>query len=257
MRPTAAIRDAEIEGLRVVLDLRSEQYHVLDDVATAMWEALTTAGSRSEAVDRLEQRFDVDRERLRSDLDRFTAGCEARGFLEPADRAARPDRPERTGGRAARRRGSAWLAYRAVLSLIGTTWRLRRSGFRRTYEDCTRLPAATAPPDPALASSAARAFLHAEEVFLARRAPDDCLTRSLALYRFLRGVGLPAEHVIGVRRVPFRAHAWVELAGEPVIDDSGRRLRFVPLARIAAPWQSAEMPGSVHAPSNGGGDHEH
>ncbi|MEO1369729.1 MAG: lasso peptide biosynthesis B2 protein [Acidobacteriota bacterium] len=46
-----------------------------------------------------------------------------------------------------------------------------------------------------------------------------CLQRSLAAVLLLRFHGVPAELTIGVRRVPFYAHAWAELAGR-VINDS-------------------------------------
>ena len=74
------------------------------------------------------------------------------------------------------------------------------------------------------------AFGRAENFFVVRRAPDDCLVRSLSLYRFLREAGSRAEHVIGVRRFPFQAHAWVECAGEVLMDT--RAPYFTPLARM-------------------------
>ena len=43
-----------------------------------------------------------------------------------------------------------------------------------------------------------------------------CLQRSAAAVLLLRCLGFPAELVIGVRRVPFYTHAWVELESEPI-----------------------------------------
>ena len=45
-----------------------------------------------------------------------------------------------------------------------------------------------------------------------------CLQRSAVTARLLRWHGFPAEMVIGVRQVPFYAHAWVELEGTVVND---------------------------------------
>jgi hypothetical protein len=56
---------------------------------------------------------------------------------------------------------------------------------------------------------------------LLRLVPGDtrCLARSLVLTRLLAGRGIEAKLVIGARTQPeFLAHAWVEHAGEPVLD---------------------------------------
>lgn len=46
-----------------------------------------------------------------------------------------------------------------------------------------------------------------------------CLVRSLVLTRLLDRRGIPAKLVIGARSAPdFLAHAWVEHAGDPVLD---------------------------------------
>lgn len=45
-----------------------------------------------------------------------------------------------------------------------------------------------------------------------------CLQRSAATTVLLRNAGIPAELVIGVQQLPFKAHAWVEVSGEVVND---------------------------------------
>ena len=60
---------------------------------------------------------------------------------------------------------------------------------------------------PAQLACAERALSLAENFFIIASAPKDCLPRSLSLYRFLLIAGVPADHVIGVRRFPFQAHA--------------------------------------------------
>jgi len=47
-----------------------------------------------------------------------------------------------------------------------------------------------------------------------------CLQRSAATACLLKAFGVPAEMVIGVRQLPFRAHAWVEVNGHVVNDKS-------------------------------------
>jgi hypothetical protein len=58
-----------------------------------------------------------------------------------------------------------------------------------------------------------------------------CLQRSAALVLLLRFRGVPAQLVIGVERVPFYAHAWVEVAGRVVNDDPEVGLRCLVLER--------------------------
>jgi Transglutaminase-like superfamily len=45
-----------------------------------------------------------------------------------------------------------------------------------------------------------------------------CLQRSAATTCLLRKYGVPAHMVLGAQRLPFRAHAWVEVAGHVVND---------------------------------------
>jgi Transglutaminase-like superfamily len=54
--------------------------------------------------------------------------------------------------------------------------------------------------------------------------PDDprCLVRSLVLVELLARRGIAATLVIGTSAVAdFRAHAWVELSGEPLLSSAG------------------------------------
>jgi hypothetical protein len=66
-----------------------------------------------------------------------------------------------------------------------------------------------------------------------RLLPSDsrCLMRSLVLLRILARRGLASSLVIGVSPAPeFKAHAWIELAGEPVLPaGSGNYARLVEL----------------------------
>ena len=45
-----------------------------------------------------------------------------------------------------------------------------------------------------------------------------CLQRSAATACLLRDYGVPAQLVIGVQQIPFKAHAWVEVDGRVVND---------------------------------------
>jgi hypothetical protein len=220
--PTAAVRHAEVDGLRVVLDLNTETYRVLDDVASVLWNVLTGEADAASTFDAVARAYDVDRDRFESDLAAFAARCVAERLLEAADAPAAALAPPR--GRA---RGGGPNTLHALMCLIGTRRALNRDGFRATYERYAKLPVG---PHARRLGAALPAFARAENFFVARRAPEDCLLRSLSLYRYLRSAGVHAEHLIGVRRFPFAAHAWVECDGAPVGDEHARD--FTPLARI-------------------------
>jgi hypothetical protein len=224
------IRHAEVEGCRVVLDLRRETYRVLDQVGSALWLILTGQAAKAAVFDELAGQYAVDAARLEADLAAFANQCLAEELLERADGSSRPVEPPPSGlvdsGLGARGAAGIFGAWR---SLLGTRRAISRDGFRVTYERYALLSVGRArvPFRGALTT-----FRRAENFFVFRRAPDDCLARSLALYRFLREAGHPAEHVIGVRRFPFQAHAWVECEGAGALDD--RAPAFTPLTRLAA-----------------------
>jgi hypothetical protein len=55
-----------------------------------------------------------------------------------------------------------------------------------------------------------------------------CLEQSLTLYVMLRKAGAPALLRIGVRPVPFAAHAWVEIDGQAVNEPQDFITQLVP-----------------------------
>jgi hypothetical protein len=59
-----------------------------------------------------------------------------------------------------------------------------------------------------------------------------CLQSAAAAVCLLRWRGIPAELVIGVRRLPFFAHAWVEVDAEIIMNDRvGLRSLFIEIVR--------------------------
>jgi len=115
----------------------------------------------------------------------------------------------------------------ALHSMIVTAWSIARHGFTATYLRYAELPRGDSIKD---VHRSLAIFSRAENFFLASRASDDCLARSLSLYHFLNRVNVSAEHVIGVCRFPFRAHAWVETGGKVALQGSVKD--YTPIARL-------------------------
>jgi len=84
-----------------------------------------------------------------------------------------------------------------------------------------------------VANPSAEAVADAVELacsFYPRRA--FCLLRSSVLTRLLRQRGIRAEMVIGVRRSPLEAHAWVEVNGSVLNDRAPIRTMYAVLDRV-------------------------
>ena len=226
LHPSPAIRCRSIDGLIVILSLQSGSYYILDEAATALWQACTQDGYEEAALDHLARRFEVEPGRLKTDFASFKRECVEKGFLVPTGWARPTEKIPST-----RVVIPVWHAW---LCIIRTAISLRWRGFGSTYANYARLANCRERTDvDRILPRALRAFLVAENFAISSRAPRDCLRRSLALFRFLRNMRVPVEHCIGIERYPFHAHAWVEHRGE-VLLDIDRRAQFVTLARIAA-----------------------
>jgi hypothetical protein len=122
------------------------------------------------------------------------------------------------------------------VALVLTSLRLR-SGLYAAYRAAERVAAAI-PAHPvsaktdALMDRALGQFLLAENLWRFRMAPDDCLPRSLALFSYLRRLGLPIVHRIGVTASPMEMHAWTEYRDAPVLQ-ARRMAAYHSLAVIA------------------------
>lgn len=66
----------------VLLDMKSERYVGLDGVSTRIWQVLTGGGSVQAAYDALLAEFDVEPDRLRSDLEEFVQELLQYGLVE-------------------------------------------------------------------------------------------------------------------------------------------------------------------------------
>lgn len=233
-RVPSHIRHVQVEDRVIIMDIRSESYFALDPTASVMWHELTLGAGRNETLRSLKGQFSSDPTELEADFDEFVEKCLARGLLTRAIEGS-PETPRalpRTG------RAKRLLTLRAWWSLLETKLSLSRKGFSATYGAALHVaPIKGTPTDGGemeVLSRALAAFARAENFFYLKRAPLDCLPRSLALFRFLRSAGLPAQHCIGVRPFPFSAHAWTECYGRVVHDDESNRRRFTVIARIAS-----------------------
>lgn len=226
----------------VLLDVHSGAYFALNAVGSLVWEQLRAGGSRETALEALQGRYGAPRERLGRDVDALLERLLEKGLLAPGGISTGPGSPghhepvpvevKSLGTRAASApadRGAPLGAQRfsllwrplwfllAYASLLGMDVMLRLSGFDRFHQLIRRWPRWTRANVDVTAAARIRAAVDQAANFYPKRAW--CLQRSAATTCLLRLRGLPAHLVIGVRRMPFAAHAWVELEGRIVNDD--------------------------------------
>ena len=233
------IRQASTAYGLVLMDLRGGDFVVFDEVAAAMWHALVRDGQDVTAAHAaLMEAFEVSADDLAADLQRFVRECVDQLWLTPRrvpGSLGGADAAPAYVGRPVRERRPKFLTLDAWWWLVRASRLLRRKGLAGLSGAWLRPGmagprAAATHADKELLSAALAAFSRAENFYISASAPDDCLRRSLALYRFLHQLGLPVEHCIGYESRASGAHAWVECHGRVLLDQDRRDhlTRFMP-----------------------------
>lgn len=118
------------------------------------------------------------------------------------------------------------LMLQACLALIAHDVFMSRHDFASLHRRVRQLPLQLM-PGKAIAPSDAGFALDLACCFYPKRVL--CLQRSAVLVRMLRAKGIPAQMVIGVQTLPFKAHAWVEVDGQIINDRLASREKFLVL----------------------------
>lgn len=192
----------------ILLDLARGHYIGLDNAAARIWMQLAAGVPPGDIAD----------------ADGFAGQCTSAGLFSPCPATLNF---ALTPTRRFPAMPVTWLAWQCLRAASAA---LAAHGFGATYRAYSRVQAGHVPQP---AQSLLNAFQRAEIFHPVPRAPLDCLPRSLALLHFLRLSGVAADHVIGVARDPFRAHAWVECDRRPINERRDLFRHFQPLARLA------------------------
>lgn len=143
--------------------------------------------------------------------------------------------------RAGRVRRTTWheraAVAQALVYVAAVDLALRMRGFRWLSP---RLRSADGNQDAGAlkrARTMARAIDRASQLYPAHA---ECLHRAAALQLWLRRSGVPSNFRIGVRKDgdDLRAHAWVEVAGAPLIDSPATIAPFTPIYAAAESYVS-------------------
>jgi hypothetical protein len=237
------VRAASSPEATVLLDLRSGKYFALNAGGTILWQTVAAGASRDQALSLLAERFSsIPVARLERDADALLGQLRDHGLLlprgsegiaialtvPPIDRSE-PRGPYHAGdGGNAEGLGWALWAPLAFVGLLVSDVLLKFLGFSRFHRLIRRIPTRKT----GITSGAERARRIVAGVDTAsalyfKRAW--CLQRSAVTLALLRLAGLPARLVIGIQRLPFSAHAWVELDGRVVNDQESARRAYTVL----------------------------
>jgi hypothetical protein len=234
-------RWATLNRRTVILCLRTGGYFGLNETGTRIWQGILDGRGLADIVGDLNLGAGKGATRVSADYAAFTSALLERDLLvastSPRQPAAAPRGPARRGdgtrGASAPIRAAALLpaAAHAWLCQQRIEWTLRRRGFTAVYAFAARSRSHAAAKGTSLARCLA-GFAAAEKFTTRLLRRDDCLPRSLALYLFLRARGFPVRHTVGIADDPLRAHAWVELDGQPLLDDPEHVRRHTAIARL-------------------------
>jgi len=72
----------EVDGEMVLLDMNSENYFGLDEVGTAIWQAMQEKETLQEVLDVLLEQYEVESDVLEKDLSDFIAKLVESGLVE-------------------------------------------------------------------------------------------------------------------------------------------------------------------------------
>jgi hypothetical protein len=77
-----ALEWRRVEGEIVALDLRRSEYLAINPSGAALWPALLEGATRDQLVERLLEKWGVDREAAERDVDTFLSQLEGRDLLD-------------------------------------------------------------------------------------------------------------------------------------------------------------------------------
>lgn len=123
---------------------------------------------------------------------------------------------------------SAHIAACTLWELCIMAWLLRVRGLSAALERCKKMPLVSVERD----QQQARAGFAIVDRLCRWYSRSECLHRAVVGYVALRKAGLDVQLVIGVRKFPFAAHAWLECEGVVISDEQDVQQQFVPSMRL-------------------------
>ena len=251
------VRSAQDDDGLVLLSLRTGHYLTLNAVGGLVWSKIEAGASAAAIIREVQEKFDAPPDLVERDVETILARLERDRLIVPSSHAAHRTRP-RGGGAGVdgapcappagssshgtaihetvdrpmvgRSRGGQMLwDVIAFLTLVYVDFLIKVFKFPRLYAVLRKRRSVQRQTDPTTLERISRSVDRAAAVYFKRAW---CLQRSAACAYLLRRRGCPAQLVLGVRTLPFEAHAWVEVSGRVVNDRREHLQRYLVLDRI-------------------------
>jgi hypothetical protein len=237
LRASPHVRASLTGASGVLLHIERDRVYSLDRIGTEIWR-LFTAGLTPDAIAAsISSAHNAPLPLVQGDVLSFLARLEQQGLIvrhtsgapdaQPtstvptlADAAVRaaPTPAPMTAAARAEVPVATVLVARCVWRLVRVDLELQWRGFSRVYAAVARHRTRGVAYASEIVTAVCRAMDRASTLY-PRHAL--CLQRSAAATCVLRDHGVAAALVIGARKHPFRAHAWVEVDGAVVNDKRG------------------------------------
>ena len=224
-----------------ILDIKHDKIYNLIGAGSVMWAKLVAAReglTSRDIVDDLGSQFtDVPRSQIESDVNRLLASFQNKRLIQPITTSRFSALPRSSVGSIAQfiaHRSVAFLvkinltALAAFLALGTTDILLKLVSFSSLYHTVKGWPLNSKKAN-AETSERVRAAIITAMTWYPKQAM--CLQRSAVTTCLLRSAGVQAEMIIGCQRLPFLAHAWVEVEGEVINDKAQVQLTHAVLDR--------------------------
>jgi hypothetical protein len=228
--PRAGIYFAEVDGEGVLVDLARDRYIGLTAVSARIWRCVIQRLSVEEIGSRLaltEQLSISDALEIVSlQLSQWESAAlissdtnDSIGYIPAKELGV----PAALGVYTLPQ--GAQVSARCCLTLLRLGKDIRRAvrdqGLLGGLRYLQAMPAATARDDKRTVASVVGSFAWSRAFF--RQGDHDCLVRSLVLAAALRRHGVESDFCLGVQKLPFMAHAWVEI-DRMALNERGERL---------------------------------
>ena len=224
-----------------ILDIKHDKIYCLIGIGSVMWAKLVTAReglTSSDIVDDLSSKFrDVPRPRIESDVNRLLASFQDKRLIQSVITPRLSALPNYSVGSIARplaHQSVALLvkinltAVAALFALLVTDILLKLVSFSALYHTVKGWPVNGNNANAEMVEHVSAAILTAMTWYPKQAM---CLQRSAVMTCLLRSAGVQAEMIIGCQRLPFLAHAWVEVNGEIINDKTQVQLTHTVLDR--------------------------
>ena len=212
----------------VLFDPRRDRLLKLNPTGVEIWTLLSQGKSESEIASTLAQRYEVGSPRVLEDIRQLLARAEKLGLTPASTVTVEPEhQPQQSGrpafpwyaqdSRSARPMPGRLAVLQAILGLLLLDIFLAISSLDAVCSHVRAWPVkrSGAKQNPSVVGQVCSAVERAC-VWYPRRAV--CLERSLVTTCMLRSRGIAARLAVGVRSMPFLAHAWVEAEGAVLND---------------------------------------